>query len=437
MPQLELVLEREAGHPVDRRVVLDGDVVRIGSHPSNELVLDDPRVSRFHCQLRLHPRGWRVVDSSSLNGTRLGGFTVRDADITLPSCRIELGDSAVVVQPTSSSLDTSVGSRAPTFGGLYGLSSVMRRLFARIDRIAKADGDVLIEGESGTGKELIAAEIVQRSSRKDKPLIIVDCGAIARTLVESELFGHVRGAFTGADKTRLGAFEAANGGTVFLDEIGELPVEMQPKLLRALAAREIRRMGENQARTVDVRVIAATNRRLEDEINRGGFREDLYFRLGVLRIDVPPLRERPEDLPILVGAFLERLGRTDKMAEFTPAMFEDMKGHHWHGNVRELRNFVERFVVFDEREVASHATPPSQPSLTDAEGHAQDLAVPFRQAKDRTIEEFEQAYLKALIGWAHGNVSKAARKANLDRMYLHRLLQKHGIRRGEPLGEEE
>jgi transcriptional regulator with GAF, ATPase, and Fis domain len=437
LPQLELVLELEAGQPVERRVVLEGDVVRIGSHPSNELVVADPRVSRFHCQLRSHPRGWRVIDTGSLNGTQLGGFTVRDADITLPSCRIELGDSAFVVQPASASHDPSLGSRPPTFGGLYGLSPVMRRLFTRIDRIAKADGDVLIEGESGTGKELIAAELVQRSSRRHKPLIIVDCGAISRTLVESELFGHVRGAFTGADKTRLGAFEAADGGTVFLDEIGELPVEMQPKLLRALAAREIRRMGENQARTVDVRVIAATNRRLEDEINRGGFREDLYFRLGVLRIDVPPLRERLEDLPLLVGAFLERLGRTDKMTAFTPAVFEEMKGHHWPGNVRELRNFVERFVVFDEREVAAAASAASSPSPVEVELEPEDLAVPFRQAKDRTIEDFEVRYLKALITWAHGNVSKAARKANLDRMYLHRLLQKHGIRRGEPLGEEE
>jgi len=434
--KLELVVEQEAGQASARTAHLDEDVLRIGSHPSNELVLNDPRVSRFHCQLRAHPNGWRLVDTSSLNGTRIGGVAIRDADVGLPSCRIEVGDSVLIVRPISRPAAAAASSpRSPTFGALFGMSPIMRRIFARIDKVAKAEGDVLIEGESGTGKELIAEEVVRRSNRATKPLIIVDCGAISRTLVESELFGHAKGAFTGADKVRVGAFEAAEGGTVFLDEIGELPIEMQPKLLRALAAREVRRMGENHARPIDVRVIAATNRRLEDEINSGRFREDLYFRLGVLRIDVPPLRERVEDLPVLVGAFLERLGRTDKMSDFTAEVFEEMRGHHWPGNVRELRNFVERFVVFDEHEInATRASqpppPPPAPEIDPVE-----ITTPFRQAKDRTIEAFERSYLTALIAWSHGNVSKAARKANLDRMYLHRLLQRHGIRRGEPLAE--
>ncbi|HTJ85524.1 MAG TPA: sigma 54-interacting transcriptional regulator [Polyangiaceae bacterium] len=435
-PQLELVIEREGGKAATRSSLLDGDVLRIGSHPSNEVILADTRVSRFHCQLRAHPKGWRIVDTGSLNGTRVGGVSIRDADVALPSCRIELGDSVLFVRTTNQpSNAASHASRSPAFGTLYGMSPIMRRVFARLEKIAQADGDVLIEGESGTGKELIAGEIVQRSSRAAKPLIIVDCGAISPTLVESELFGHARGAFTGADKARIGAFEAAEGGTVFLDEIGELPIEIQPKLLRALAAREVRRMGENHARPIDVRVIAATNRRLEDEINSGRFREDLYFRLGVLRVDVPPLRERLEDLPVLVGAFLERLGRTDKMVEFTDAVFEEMRGHNWPGNVRELRNFVERFVVFDEHEIAGARASAPPPAPNGPEAEPAEITVPFRQAKDRTIEGFERRYLTALLAWSHGNVSKAARKANLDRMYLHRLLQRHGIRRGEPLGD--
>jgi DNA-binding NtrC family response regulator len=208
---------------------------------------------------------------------------------------------------------------------------------------------------------------------------------------------------------------------------------MQPKLLRALAAREVRRMGENQARKFDVRVVAATNRRLEGEINQGRFREDLYFRLCVLRVDVPPLRERLEDLPLLVGCFLEQLEATDKLALFTEEVIGQMRRHTWPGNVRELRNYVERFVIFDEGSLSSE-TAGAGPSSTAAPGAPEvDIQVPFRDAKDRTIAEFERAYLTSLLAWAQGNVSRAARKANLDRMYLHRLLQRHGIRRGEPL----
>ena len=419
-------MEVEAGRAVAREVALDGDVLRIGSHPSNDLVIDDPQVSRFHCQLRADALGWRLVDSSSLNGSRIGGLRVRDADVRLPNCRIEIGDSTIVVR-TAPPVQGRRGLAPQSFGGLYGAAPVMRRMYERIQRIAKTEGDVLIEGESGTGKELIAAEIVERSDRAGKPLIIVDCGAIAPTLFESELFGHDRGAFTGADKVRVGAFEAAQGGTVFLDEIGELPLDMQPRLLRALAARSVRRLGENEARPIDVRVIAATNRRLEDEINKGAFREDLYFRLSVLRIDVPPLRERLEDLPLLVGRFLQRAARPDKLADFTSATFEEMRAHHWPGNVRELRNFVERFVVFDERE------PATRPSvIPHGEGDDLVIATPFRQLKETTIQSFERTYLRALMSWSGGNVSKAARKANIDRMHLHRLLQKYGLGRSEP-----
>ena len=433
-PRLELTVESEAGRPVSRHVVLDGDVFRVGSHHSNECVLSDPKVSRLHCQLRTSKSGWRVVDTGSLNGTRVAGVTVRDADLTLPECRLELGDSVIRVRAAASP-DGSAVLRPPSFGALYGASPMMARLFERLGRVARADSDVLIEGESGTGKELIAAEIVRRSPRADKPLIIVDCGAISRSLIESELFGHVKGSFTGADRHRTGAFEAANGGTVFLDEIGELPLEMQPKLLRALAAREIRRMGENQSRKVDVRVIAATNRHLEGEINQGRFREDLYFRLSVLRIDVPPLRERLEDLPLLIGRFLEELERTDKLHLFTDEVYREMKQHAWPGNVRELKNYVERFVVFDERDLyAGSRSEVADADLEAAEGDV-DLDVTFRNAKDQIIMNFERNYLRALLGWAQGNVSRAARKANLDRMYLHRLLQRYGLRRGGSLAD--
>jgi transcriptional regulator with GAF, ATPase, and Fis domain len=317
----------------------------------------------------------------------------------------------------------------------------MRRLFELIKRYAKSASPVLVEGESGTGKELIATEIVRHGGRADKPLVVVDCGAVSPQLIESELFGHVRGSFTGATRDRAGAFEAADGGTVFLDEIGELPLDMQPKLLRALEQREVKRVGENRVRKVDVRVIAATNRQLEREVNSGRFREDLYYRLSVLTLRVPPLRERLDDLPFLVEHFLDERDAGDKASLFTPEVYEEMRCHDWPGNVRELRNYVERRVVL-EHHVGSLGSghPGSHPGAeTRSEPpkapRAIDVDLPFKEAKDQVIADFERAYLAELLRWAGGNVSKAARKAQLDRMHLHRLFQRHGLRSPGPLEE--
>jgi DNA-binding NtrC family response regulator len=303
----------------------------------------------------------------------------------------------------------------------------MRKLFALLEKVAQSDINVLIEGESGTGKELVATEIVQRGSRADRPFVIVDCGAISPNLVESELFGHIRGAFTGADRDRIGAFEAADGGTVFLDEIGELPLELQPKLLRALEAREIRRVGETKARKVNVRVVSATNRDLEREVNKGRFREDLYFRLAVLQVRVPPLRERLEDLPILIRVFLSALGVPEQERLFGSAVLAEMSKHDWPGNVRELRNYVERSVVLQSAIPAgatARRSAPSHPHL----GSQVDIRIPFKIAKDAAVDTFERSYLGALLESCGGNMSKAARTAGMDRMYLHRLVQKHGLR---------
>jgi DNA-binding NtrC family response regulator len=260
-------------------------------------------------------------------------------------------------------------------------------------------------------------------------------------LIESELFGHAKGAFTGADRMRVGAFEAADGGTVFLDEIGELPLDMQPKLLRVLESREIRRTGENDPRKVDVRVIAATNRKLESEVNRGRFREDLYYRLGVVTLRMPPLRKRLSDMPQLIRVILRSLNAEESIHLFTPEVVEDMNRHDWPGNVRELRNYVERSVVLEqaaptsERQSAYSIVPPA--TLVNAPGasptSAVDLERPFKVAKDEVISDFEQRYLAALLDWAGGNVSKAARKAKMDRMYLYRLLQRYDLRGGSTI----
>ena len=315
----------------------------------------------------------------------------------------------------------------PSFGALTGTGRVMRKLFALLEKVAPSDINVFIHGESGTGKELVATEIVQRGARADKPFVVVDCGAISPNLVESELFGHVRGAFTGADRERVGAFEAATGGTVFLDEIGELPLALQPKFLRALESREIRRVGETNPRKVDVRIIAATNRDLEREVNKGRFREDLYFRLAVMKVHVPALRERLEDLPLLIRGFLTTLRMLDRLHLFPPHVMEQLATHEWPGNVRELRNYVERTVVLEEPMLA----------LQGERSHAAnvDIAVPFKLAKDAFVDGFERRYVSALLDAADGNVSRAARSGAMDRMYLHRLIQKHDLRAGVKTGK--
>lgn len=428
-PSLEIVVEREGNQPTARRLKLDGDVLRIGSNAGNQLVLDDPTVSRVHCQIRTHPGGWRVVDTGSLNGILLDGVRVRDADLGMPECTLRLGDSVLKVRIPTTPEDTTPGQRGTsTLGALYGQSPIMLRLFSRISKYAKTESDVLIEGESGTGKELVAAELVRRSSRASKPFIVLDCASLTGPRALVELFGAQAGAAAGVKETTRGAFEAARGGTVLLDEVAELPVDVQPLLLRALAEREVRRVGSTTVHKFDARVISTTNRRIEDAINKGQFREDLYFRLGALRIDIPPLRERTEDLPLLVGAVLEELGMLDKLGVFTEELYRDMADQTWPGNVRELRSFVERRVLADDE------PPPSAPAPAAASPN--DTAVveeTFRAGKDRVVLDFERRYLRALFEWSHGNVSKAARKAGLDRMYLHRLLQRHGIKRDAAL----
>jgi DNA-binding NtrC family response regulator len=421
-PRLALHVEREANVATSRTVAVDGDTLRIGSNEANDVVIHDPLVSRFHCRIERGPRAWRLIDQDSTNGTRLSGVAIRDCDLPLSMCRLEIGDSVIVVSEEPSMARIELLDQA-SFGDLFGVSLPMRRLFATLDRVCASDSNVLIEGASGTGKELVAMEIVKRGPRRRKPFVIVDCGAITPSVLESELFGHVRGAFTGADRDRVGAFEAAEGGTIFLDEIGELPLEMQPKLLRALEAHEIRRVGETRARKIDVRVVAATNRCLEREVNHGRFREDLYFRLSVVTVRVPALRERLEDLELLVPAILDGLGARESSHLFTPELFAEMRRHDWPGNVRELRNHVERTVVLRDNRLSleSSSTQPLDHSSI-------DLDRSFRDGKEDLIAGYERRYLEALLAWAGGNITKAARKARIDRMSLYRLMQRHDVK---------
>jgi len=447
--RLNVVVERVAGQGASESLVFDGDVCRIGSHASNDLVLADKTISRFHCRIAREDKAWRITDAGSTNGTRLDGVRVLVAELEKESI-LSLGNSSLRVCPVSRGHVSRIAVPAQ-FGAIVGQSVPMQRMFAALERIAASAIDVLIIGESGTGKELVATELVQRSARADGPVVVVDCGAISPNLVESELFGHVRGAFTGADRDRAGAFEAADGGTLFLDEIGELPLELQPKLLRALEAREVRRVGQTKMKSIDVRVIAATNRDLEREVNRGRFREDLYYRLAKVGVRVPPLRDRLEDIPMLVTSFLAHMGGRDASHLFSPAVVEEMQRHDWPGNVRELKNYIERSVVLDD------VPPPSRRSgtlrafgrhgddadLPNADGRSElrdsdrprsetpDASdVPFRIAKEAAIAAFEKAYLGPLFERCNGNVSQAARAAKMDRMYLHQLAQKYGFKVG-------
>ncbi|HVH43804.1 MAG TPA: sigma 54-interacting transcriptional regulator [Labilithrix sp.] len=444
LPRLFIQVERECGRSTNRTYVHDGEICRVGSAASNDLVLEDPTISRFHCSIQREGGAWRIVDTGSTNGTRVDGVRILSAELEGQAV-LAVGDSRLRVRA-----DRGESASLPVvsaFGSLLGTSAAMQRLFATLERVAASDIDALIHGESGTGKELVATEIVQRSARAQGPLIVVDCGSISPALVESELFGHVRGAFTGADRDREGAFEAADGGTVFLDEIGELPIELQPKLLRALEQREVRRVGTSRARRVDVRVIAATHRELEREVNRGRFRDDLFYRLAKVSVRVPPLRDRLEDLPLLIDTFLAAFGRRDGGRLFSPEVVEQMMQHDWPGNVRELRNYVERSIVLDDAPPPSMRTmrsgtmpvfrlagdekpsePTSSPPAASSPPPEIDRSIPFRLAKERAVEKFERAYIGPLLEECEGNMSKAARTARMDRMYLHQLAQKYGFR---------
>jgi DNA-binding NtrC family response regulator len=424
LPRLMITVERDGGQPSGKTVVHDGDECRIGSHPSNDVVLNDRAVSRFHCRIQRDGSAWRIMDSASRNGTRLDNVRVRDAELG-PSGVLTLGASTIRVSAGEAGRAVELPV-APAFGQLAGSSVAMRKLFALLERVAGSEINVLIQGESGTGKELVATEIVRRGPRANRPFVIVDCGAISPQLIESELFGHVRGSFTGADRDRIGAFEAANGGTVFLDEIGELPLELQPKLLRALEAKEVRRVGETRPRRIDVRVISATNRELDREVNKGRFREDLYFRLAVISVRVPSLRERIDDLLILVRVFLNVLGVPEEERLFPKEVIAEMSRHDWPGNVRELRNYVERAVV-----LKSAYAELGEPAPRESEAPSSKRQ-PFRIAKESAIDAFERQYIAALLEEAQGNMSRAARLAAMDRMYLHKLVQKHGLKGGGP-----
>jgi transcriptional regulator with GAF, ATPase, and Fis domain len=424
-----------AGRDAGKRIDFDGRA-RIGTRALADLALTDTKVSGLHCEISCGD-DLRVRDLASKNGTFLGGFRVLEA-VVPPGETIAVGDSRVRVLPADELVDVPL-HRDDDFFGIIGQSAAIRALTARIERLCASDTTVLITGETGSGKERVAEALHLGSRRAAHPFEVVDCGSLPSTLIEAELFGWERGAFTGAVGRSAGAFERAHTGTLFLDEIGELPIDLQPKLLRVLESRTVRRLGGGRPIDVDVRVVSATNRDLAMEVNRGRFREDLFYRLAVVTLAVPPLRERPDDVPLLAMHLLREMG-VDPATCLTVESLAALQRYDWPGNVRELRNMLERAAVLMEplapgerRAEPAPATvapiPPPAAALTPAI----DLTVPLRIAKQRAIEELERAYIAALLPACNGNISEMARRMGMDRMSIHRLLRRLERRgAGEP-----
>lgn len=404
---------------------LTGRSARIGTSPDNDLVLTDDSVSRRHAELRLAPDEVRVVDLGSTNGTTVDGVRIREAFVG-PGVTVRVGDTtikiAAALEPTIVLL-----SSADRFGGLIGASAAMREVYAILERAGPTAATVLVQGETGTGKELVARAIHDHSRRAEGPFVAVDCGALTPSLVESELFGHVRGAFTGAVGDRAGVFEAAAGGTLFLDEIGELPIEAQAKLLRALEAREVRPVGSAKTRGVDVRVVAATNRPLWEEIEAGRFRQDLYFRLAVVQVALPPLRNRREDIPVLVRHFVEQFDPDGDAA--CDAMIRAFAARAWVGNVRELRNAVERALALNSI-VDQPVTGVDQPVTGIQGGESPSFdGVDYKTALAQWVDLFDRRYVEHLLSRHGGCVSESARVAGVSRRHIQRIMKRLDIDR--------
>ncbi len=392
-------------------------VVHVGQSEACAVRLSDPMVSRRHATLVIEPGGLRVKDDASRNGTFVGrlrvveallagGEVLRVGDTEL---RVDAGESAAVPLPT-----------ATRFGRVLGASAAMRRIYPLLERIALTDVPVVIEGETGTGKEVVAESIHECGARASGPYVVFDCTAVSPSLLESHLFGHERGAFTGAVAARAGVFEQADGGTLLVDEIGDLDVGLQAKLLRAVQRGEVQRIGSSTWKKVDVRVVAATRRDLEQEIAAGRFRDDLYYRLCVARVELPPLRLRGGDVTLLATHFWAQLGGR---GEIPLDFLARLEGYAWPGNVRELHNVVSRRVALGDLggEVGTSAPASADPF---AEIIAQKL--PFPEARDRVVQAFTERYVAWVLAEHGGNVTKAAAASGIARRYFYILRSRSG-----------
>lgn len=417
-----------SGPDEGREFALEGSL-EIGREPDCGLVMTDLAVSRRHAVVTSVGGRFTVRDIGSRTGTFVGDARVVEAEVQLGAV-IRIGNSAIAIHPRWHVREVSPSLKR-SFGQLLGESVGMREVFAILERVSASDVSVLIEGETGTGKEVTARSIHEASPRASRPYVVFDCGSVPRDLAESELFGHKRGAFSGAIADRAGAFSRAHGGTLCLDEIGELPLDLQPRLLRVLETGEIKAVGDDVMRKVDVRVIAATNRDLRAEARRGTFREDLLYRLDVVRVRMPPLRHRPEDVAHYVKSFLHgRIAETPVAG----ANLERLLGYTWPGNVRELRNTLMRAVALAPRgpdalprfdDLVFNLGPASSSPITlgmSFPGVA--VHVPYKDAKEQLLSSFERAYVEALLERHSGNLTRASAAAGLSRKHLSELVRR-------------
>ena len=418
----------------------------VGRSQVNDIALADTSVSGTHFEIRAEEDGFLLRDVGSTNGTILGGCRVREVYLGA-NTTFRAGGTTFKLQPTDEVVEIAL-SPDEHFQGVIGRSVAMREVFATLEKVAPSELTCLIEGDTGTGKERIARAIHDASRRSSKPYVVLDCSSIPRDLMESYVFGHEKGAFTGAVSQHKGAFEQANGGTLFMDEIGELDIALQPKLLRVLESREFTRVGGTKTTRSDVRVIAATNRDLREMVNEGSFREDLYFRLSVITIHLPGLAGRPDDIPLLVDTFIDDVisKRPDlQKPRLTADAMDVLMSHPWPGNVRELRNVIERAVslcndnTIDRSDLhltgslggASAASAVSSmvlPSDPDMSRINVDLTIPYKEAKSKILDQFEFDYLGRLIEEFDGNISRASKTAGLTRYHLRELLKKHDLK---------
>ncbi|MCX4242781.1 sigma 54-interacting transcriptional regulator [Paraliomyxa miuraensis] len=442
--QLRRVMLRvKAGPDAGAQTTVARSRITIGRSAVNDIALTDSSISGTHAEIVLGDTGVQVHDLDSTNGTFVAGVRVRSAWIE-PGMVIKLGKTEIEL---SSANEVQVPiSGEDHFGALYGKSPAMREVFAILERVAPTEMSVLVGGETGTGKELVARALHDESRRQQGPFVVLDCGSLPRELAEAAILGHKKGAFTGAVSDRPGCFEEADGGTLFLDEIGELPLDLQPKLLRVLDRREVQRIGESQVRKVDVRVVAATHRDLRMMVGQGSFREDLYFRLSVMTVDLPPLRDRGDDKVMLAERFLEELVRSMSeilpRASFSDAAREALMAEKYQGNVRQLKNIVQRAahlcrngviepsdLHLGRREDRPVAAASSAASSSDGGGGIDPglYEQPFKEAKQAMVDEFERAYLGRLLEKTDNNLSRAAAEAGITRYYLRELLKRLGM----------
>ncbi|NUO49646.1 MAG: sigma 54-dependent Fis family transcriptional regulator, partial [Polyangiaceae bacterium] len=406
------------GPDVGKTVRIDGTQpsrLLVGQGPACDIRLTDRRVSRRHAALDLAGSRVRVVDLGSTNGTFIDGVAVVDAFLRGGET-LRLGSTAIRVEPVESARVPALSART-SFGKTVGASAAMRRLYPLCERLAASDVTLVIEGETGTGKEVLAESLHEEGPRRDGPFVVFDCTAVAPNLVESELFGHEKGAFTGAISVHRGVFEQAHGGTLFIDEIGDLDLALQAKLLRVLQRSEVRRVGGDRNIPVDVRVLAATRRNLDQAVQAGRFRDDLFFRLAVARIELPALRDRHGDIEVLANHFWSRLGGAATGLPYeTARRFDD---HGWPGNVRELHNAVARLIALGN--LAPEATAGSgQPNASgrDAFDAVLALDLPLAQARARVVDAFERRYLEHVLNRHGGNVRRAAEASGIARRYF-------------------